>query len=203
MSEQTTEQASVTESYLAELEEAEARAAGLLDGPEGEGLDQRAGALIRHLRTILKQNRKAVDRIRDEARTEARAELVRERQTEAAFRRLSVPPSARALFEDVDKTDERAMARRADELREAGLSWPDMPQPPAPPSPDPSLVQQAMQAAAAGGVTPGSAGDLFTRMQKMADNPGDYTAEEHAAVVEEYNRAVDAAARTNTSGALG
>jgi hypothetical protein len=45
-------------------------------------------------------------------RTEARQEPIRERQTEAGFRRLAVPPSAQALFADVDPTDEQAMAAR-------------------------------------------------------------------------------------------
>lgn len=129
-----------TETYIAELEAAEAQAAGLLDGPDGEGLDQRAGAVIRQLRAATKRHRAVVDRIRHEARTEARQELIRERQTEAGFRRLAARPSARALFGDVDPADEQAMAARSDELREAGVTWPGQPQPPAPPLPDPNFL---------------------------------------------------------------
>jgi hypothetical protein len=38
------------------------------------------------MRGALKQHRKGLDRMREEARTQARAELFRERQTEAGFR---------------------------------------------------------------------------------------------------------------------
>jgi hypothetical protein len=193
-----------TESYLAELEAAEAQAAGLLDGPDGAGLDGRAGAVIRQLRAAAKRHRKEVDRIRDEARTEARQELVRERQTEASYRRLGVPPSGRALFGDLDPTDFEAMQARADELREAGVTWPGQPQPPAPPPPDPNLAaQQAMMAAAAGGGTEGAEGDLAERLRKQAANPAAYSDQERDKTVDDYNRAVQAAGRTGTSGARG
>src|SRR5438128_7055581 len=120
----------------------------------------------------MKRSRQQIETIRAEARTEARQELIRERQTEAGFRRLGVPPSARALFGDVDTTDEQAMAAPANELREAGVTWPGQPQPPAPPPPDPNLAAMiAMQAAAAGGDTPGSEGDLADRPRKQAANP--------------------------------
>jgi hypothetical protein len=187
------------------LEAAEAEAAGLWEqaGPDGKGLDPSARALIRRMRGVLKQFGRKVDTIRAEARTEARQELIRERQTEAGFRRLAVPPSARALFGDMDPADEQAMAARSDELREAGVTWPGQPQPPAPPPPDPNLVAvQAMQAAAAGGGTEGAEGDLAYRMKKMAANPAAYSDREHDRTVDDYNRAVQAAARPG-SGALG
>jgi hypothetical protein len=132
-----------TDAYLAELEAADAEAAGLL---ESGAPNESAGRLIRQMREALKRHRKEVDRIREEARTEAREELIRERQTESNFRRLGVPASARALFSDVDPTDQAAMQARANELREAGIAWPGQPQPAAPPPPDPNLLAvQAMQ----------------------------------------------------------
>jgi len=192
-----------TDSYLAEIEAADAEAAGLLDGPDGGGLDPRPAAVIKHLRAATKRHRREVDRIREEARTEARQELIRERQSEAGFRRLGVPPSARALFGDVDATDQQAMQARADELREAGVTWPNQPQPPVTP-PDPNLAaQMAMMAAAAGGTHPDDASDLQARMRDMEANPHKYSDEQHAAIVAEFNRAVASAGRTGTSGALG
>jgi hypothetical protein len=192
---------SETEAYLAELEEAEARAAGLLDSGAA---DEGAAGVIRHMRTILKKNRKAVDRIWHEARTEARLELIRERQSESNYRRLSVPESARALFSGVDPTDTVAMRARATELQEAGISWAGQPQPPAPPPPDPNAAAvAAMQAAAAGASGPAQDGDLFSRMQAMKANPDKYTDEQHSAIVKEYNRAVDSAARKGGAGARG
>jgi hypothetical protein len=190
-----------TEQYLAELEAADAEAAGLLEQTDP---DHRAGPLIRQMRATLKRHRREVDRIREEARTQARQELIRERQSEAGFRRLGVPPSARALFGDVDPTDPAAMATRADELRQAGVSWPGQPRPPGPPPPDPNLAaQQAMMAAAAGGATPGLEGDLATRLQKQAANPAAYSDAERDKTVADYNRAVQAASRHGTSGARG
>lgn len=195
---------SETETYLAELEAAEAEAAGLWEraGPDGGDLNESARALIRRMRGVLKQYGHKVETMRTELRTEARHELIRERQTEAGFRRLSVPPSARALFGDVDPTDEAAMAARSDELREAGVTWPGQPAP-EPPKVDPTLAaQRAMQMAAAGGGTPGSAGDLKARMLDMQANPGKYSDNQIAAVVDEYNAAVRAAEKPS-SGALG
>jgi hypothetical protein len=167
---------SATETYLAELETAEAEAAGLFEeaGPDGEGLNQRATAVIKTLRAALKRRAIEIDTIRAEARSEARAELVRERQTEANYRRLSVPESARALFSDVDPTDREAMQARAEELREAGISWNGQPQPAPPPPPDPNVAAVgAMQTAAAsagGGPEP-----LERRLQRMADNPAAFS----------------------------
>src|SRR6266508_2635907 len=43
-----------------------------------------------------------------------------------------------ALRAALKPTDEQAMAARANELREAGIAWPDQPQPPAPRPPDPT-----------------------------------------------------------------
>ena len=192
-----------TDAYLAELEAADAEAAGLLDGPDGGGLDPRPAAVIKHLRAATKRHRKEIDRIRAEAITVARGELIAERQRESAFRRLAVPQSARALFGDLDPTDQQAMAARADELRQAGVTWPGQPQPPGPPPPDPNLAAQvAMMAAAAGGTHPDDAGDLGARMKAMEANPGKYSDEQHDAVVAEFNRAAQAAARPG-SGARG
>jgi hypothetical protein len=197
---------SVTEQYIAEIEAAELEAAGLFQdaGPDGAGLDPRATATIKRMRGALKRHRGVVDSIRAEAIAVARAELVRERQTETSFRRLGVPPGARALFSDLDPTDRVAMDARADELRQAGVSWPDQPRPPGPPAPDPNLVaQRAMQAAAAGAVTPESAGDLATRLRRQAANPAAYSDSQRDRAVDDFNAAVNAAARTGTSGALG
>lgn len=193
-----------TDSYIAELEEAEARAAGLLEEAGPDSLDPRAGHVIKAMRAALNRHRREVDRIRDEARTEARQELIRERQSESNYRRLGVPPSARALFSDLDPTDQQAMQARVDELRQAGIAWPGQPGPPPPPPPDPNLQAiAAMQAAAAGGVTMGSAGDLTTRMADMAAHPDKYTDAQRDAIVDEYNRAVDSAAARMGAGALG
>jgi hypothetical protein len=192
-----------TETYLAEIETAEAEAAGLLADVGADGLDQRARATIKHLRMALKRHRDAVDVIRQEAATSARQELIRERQAEANFRRLGVPPSARGLFGDLDPTDSQAMQARATELRAAGVSWPGMPQPAGPPPPDPALVaQQAMQRASSGAVTLSSAGDLKARMLDMKANPGRYSDEQIQSAVNEYNQAVTRAAMPS-SGALG
>ena len=193
-----------TEAYLAELEEAEARAAGLLDGagPDATAPDPRASAVISTMRRVLKKHKKAIDQIREEARTEAREELVRERKTEAGFRRLGVPDGpARALFAEVDPTDDAAMAARAAELRGLGLSWDGQPQAPAAPQPDPDVgAVQAMQLAAAGGN--GTAPPFDQQMRAMAANPDNFTDEQRDRAVKDYNRAVSAAGR-NGAGALG
>jgi hypothetical protein len=60
-----------------------------------------------------------------------------------------------------------------------------------------------MQAAAAGSDTPGSADDLADRLRKQAANPGAYTGEPREQTINDYHRAVQAAARSGTSGALG
>jgi hypothetical protein len=189
------------DSYLLELEQAEAEADALLAEVDPEGVDRKM-AVTRQLRGVVKRQRERLQKAVAEAKEQARQELVAERQRESAFRRLSVPPSARPLFEGVDFTDSEAMAARADELRSTGLSWEGMPQPPAPPPPDPNMVAvQQMQMAAAGGVTSESAGDLKTRMLAMKADPGRYTDEQIAGVVQDYNRAVMAAERPG-SGAL-
>jgi hypothetical protein len=104
----------------------------------------------------------------------------------------------------VDPTDEAAMAARSDELREAGVTWPGQVQPPAPPPPDPNLAATiAMQAAAAGGGTPGAEGDLVERLRKQGANPGAFTDEQRDKTVDDYNRAVAAAARKGGAGVLG
>jgi hypothetical protein len=193
---------SETETYLAELEAVEAEADAYLQETDPEGKDHSL-ALTRNLRKTVKRHRKEIDRIRAEALAEARQELIRERQTEANFRHLVVPPSARALFSDLDPTDREAMAARADELRQAGVTWPDQPQPPAPPGPDPNaLAVLAMQMAAAGGITPESAGDLKARMLDMKAHPEKYSDAQIQAAVDDYNQAVQAASRSG-SGALG
>ncbi len=61
----------------------------------------------------------------------------------------------------------------------------------------------AMQAAAAGAQTPGSEGDLADRLRKQAANPGAYSDQERDRTVDDYNRAVAAAARKGGAGALG
>jgi hypothetical protein len=101
---------SETESYLAELEAAEAEADSFLQAVDPE--KDRGLALTRRLRETVKRHRREIDHIREEARAEARQELIRERQSESNFRRLGVPPGARALFSDVDPTDEAASAGR-------------------------------------------------------------------------------------------
>ncbi len=194
---------SAYEQVIAEYDALEQEADAFLQEADPEGKD-RGLALTRTLRKAMKRSRQQIEAIRSEARTEARLELIRERQTEAGFRRLAVPPSARALFSDVDPTDQAAMQARADELREAGVTWPGQPQPPVPPPPDPNLAAMiAMQAAAAGGETPGSEGDLADRLRKQAANPGAYSDRERDRTVDDYNRAVDAAARKGGAGALG
>lgn len=199
---------SATEQYLAELEAAEAQATGVLDDAEaqgGEGLNGRAGAALRRTRKILNQHKAAIERVRSEVAAEVREQMIAERKAEAGYRRLGVPEGpARALFTGIDSTDEQAMQARAAELRSLGISWDGQPQASAPPAPDPNLAAQvAMMAAAAGGATVGSAGDLKRRMLDMEANPGNYSQEAIDAVVWEFNRAVDSAARTGTSGALG
>jgi hypothetical protein len=184
-----------TENYLAELEAVEAEADAYLGEADPEGQD-RGLAVTRQLRATVKRYRRNLEQMRAEAMAEARQALITERQAESSFRRLGVPASGRALFSDVDPTDFEAMAARADELREAGISWPGMPQAPAPPPPDPRQVElERMQMAGAGGTSMESAGDLATRLKKMGDDPGAYTDAQRAAAVQDFNRAVDAAAR--------
>jgi hypothetical protein len=193
-----------TDRYLAELETAEAEAAGLLEraGPDGEGLNG-AGPVIRQLRAAVKRHSKEVERIRAEARAEARAELITERKREASFRRLGVPDGpARALFAEVDPADDTAMAARAAELRGLGITWNGQPPAaPAAPQPDPNVdTVAAMQLAAAGGN--GTAAPFDHQMRAMAANPDNFTDEQRDRAVKDYNRAVNAAAR-NGAGALG
>ncbi len=195
-----------TDVYLAELEAAEARAAGVLDDAEArdgdgpDGLNARAGAALRHTRKILKQHKAAVQRVRDEVR----AELAAERKVEAAWRNAGIPEAARTLFAGLDPTDSKALQARTAELAGAGITWNGQPQPAPPPPPDPNLAaQQQMQAAAAGAVTMESAGDLADRLRRQAANPAAYSDEQRSRTVDDYNRAVQAAARQGTSGARG
>jgi hypothetical protein len=192
-----------TEAYLAEMEEAEARAAGLLEeaGPDGEGLNGRASPVISTMRRVLKKHKKEIDRIREEARTEAREELIRERKTEAAYRRLGVPDGpARALFNEIDPTDDAAMAARAAELRGLGISWAGQPAPPAAPAQPDVAAVQAMQMAAAGA---GSPEPWDARMRRMAADPGAFSDKERNDVVQEFNKAVRSADQPHSSGAIG
>jgi molybdenum-dependent DNA-binding transcriptional regulator ModE len=183
---------------LSEYDALEQQAAELLEGDEAEA-DPRL-ALTRNLRRALKRHRAEVERVRDEVRHE----LKEERRTEARWRDLGIPETARALFSGLDPFDGKAIQARTAELQANGVTWNGAPQPPAPPPPDPNLaVQQAMQQAAHGGGTPGAEGDLKRRMQAMEADPGKYSDEQRDAIVREYNQAVDAAGRTRTSGALG
>jgi hypothetical protein len=188
------------ERFLAELEEAEMRTAGVLDGPDGTP-DPRDG-LIRNLRRVVKGNREKLDRIREEVRAEVRHEMKVERRTEAAWRNAGVPEAARSLFSGLDPTDQAAMQARADELRQAGISWAGQPQPPAPPPSDPNAAAvAAMQAAAAGANPPEP--PFEQRMRDMHANPKRYTDEQRDRAVQDYNRAVTAAARQGGAGARG
>jgi hypothetical protein len=191
-----------TDDYLAQLDQVEAEADAFLDEVDPEGKDHSL-ALTRNLRRTVKRHRQEIARIREEALTEARQALIAEKQTESSYRRLGVPPSGRALFSDLDPTDFEAMQARADELRQAGISWPGQPTPPGPPPPDPrALAVQQMQAASAGGITSESAGDLKTRMLAMKADPSRYTDEQIQGAVNDYNSAVTRAAMPS-SGVLG
>jgi hypothetical protein len=203
MSEQTSQNAPVseTEVYLAELEAVEAEADAFLAEADPQGQD-RGLALTRQMRKTLKRYSKQIDRIRQEAMASARQELIRERQTEAGFRRLNVPQSARALFGDVDPTDLEAMQQRADELRQAGLSWPGQPQPAPPPPPDPTVAAvQQMQMAQAGGM--GGPEPWDSKLRRVAADPGAFSDQERDDVVDQYNQAVTRAGMPHSSGALG
>ncbi len=190
-----------TESYLAELETVEQEANAFLNEADPEGQD-RGLALTRQLRATVKPYRRQIDTIRAEARAEARQELITERQAESSFRRLGVPPSGRALFADLDPTDFEAMQQRANELREAGISWPGQPEPAGPPPPDPRQVAiEQMQQASAGGLP--LQGDLASRMRDMEANPHKYSDAQHVAIVEEYNQAVTRAGMHSSAGARG
>jgi hypothetical protein len=193
-----------TDRYLAELETAEAEAAGLLDGagPDGEGLNPRASAALRHTRKILNQHKKAIERVRQETAAEVREQMIAERKTEAGFRRLGVPESARVLFSGVDASDEAAMQARAVELQKGGISWDGQPLAPTPPQPDPNVdTVAAMQLAAAGGN--GTVPPWDVEIKDMAAHPERYSDEQRDQTVKAYDRAVDAAARKPGAGALG
>jgi hypothetical protein len=184
-----------TESYLAELAAAEAAADAPHAEHDPEGTDRRY-AVTRQLRGVAKRQRERLEKAVAEAREQARQELIAERQTEAAFRTAGVPQGpARALFDGVNVADRAAMDARVEELRSQGVRWEGMPEPAGPPPPDPMQVAvQQMQAAGAGGM-PAEGLDLATRMRKMAANPDAYTDKQHAAIVQEYNRAVRTAER--------
>jgi hypothetical protein len=189
---------STYDQVIASYDALEQQAAELLDNDDAEA-DPKL-ALTRNLRRALQRHRAEVERVRDEVRHE----LKEERRTEARWRDLGIPETARALFSGLDPFDGKAMQSRITELSEAGVTWNGAPEPPAPKPVDPNLaVQQAMQQAAHGGGTPGAEGDLKRRMLDMEANPGKYTDEQHDAIVAEFNRAVDAAGRTRTSGARG
>lgn len=163
----------------------------------GDNPGHRAGALIRQLRESAKRAEKR-------GYQKALDDQAEGRRLESAWRKAEIPLRLRPLFDGVDPGDEKAIQAKIAELRADGVVWGSAVPPPPPPQVDPNLLaQQAMMAAAAGGGTPGSEGDLAYRMQKMEANPGAYSDEQHAAVVAEYNRAVQAAAPTGTSGALG
>jgi hypothetical protein len=187
------------ERVLGEYDALEAQAAELLDNAEADA-DPRL-ALTRNLRRAAKRHRAELERAVAEVREQVRAELVAERKLESAFRRLGVPDGpARALFEGVDTDDQTAMQARADELRGMGITWNGPPPPP--PPPDPILAQTAAMQAAAGGGSIDN-GDLFTRMKDMEANPEKYSDQQVQGAVQEFNRRVDAAARTNGAGVLG
>jgi hypothetical protein len=187
----------------AEYDALESEAAELLGHPAAEtDLNASASALIRRMRKLLKQHGDQVERARTEGHKQAFAELAQQRQTEAAFRRLSVPETARALFAGVDVADQQAMAQRAEELRLAGVTWSGQPVPPPPPPPDPNLASmQAMVQAEAGGSVTGN-GDLQARLERMAAEPEKYSDEQVRAVIGELNGQVRAST-TPGSGALG
>jgi hypothetical protein len=187
-------------------DELEEEAAGLLAAPNAErDLDARATVLIRRMRRVLKEHGQAIERTRAETREQVLGELRQARETEAAYRRLNVPETARALFAGVDVTDAEAMAKRAEELRAAGVTWSGQPAPP-PPPPDPGrflAAQMAMQAAEAGAGAPIEDSSLERRMLKMAQSPESYSDAQREAVVEEFNKAVRGASMHHTSGSLG
>ncbi len=163
----------------------------------GDNPDHRAGALIKQLRNSAKRAYKR-------GREEALQEQNEARRLESAWRRAEIPLRLRPLFDGVDPGDAKAIEAKAAELRADGVVWGSAVPPPPPPRVDERLAaQQMMQQASAGGATPGSAGDLKRRMLDMEANPSKYSQEAIDAVVKEYNNAVDAAARTRTSGALG
>jgi len=155
----------------------------------GDNPDHRAGALIRQLRAGAKRAYKR-------GREEAIAEQNEARRLESAWRKAEIPLRLRPLFDDVDPGDAKAIEAKVAELRADGVVWGDAVPPPPPPRVDERLVaQQAMMLAAAGGETPGLAGDLANRMRDMAANPGKYTQQQIDAIGQEYNAAVNAAAR--------
>jgi hypothetical protein len=188
-----------------EYDDLEAEAEAFL----GENPDHSAAALIKNLR---KWGKTAEKRGREAAQAEYAAQQARDR----AF--AKIPEAVRPLFNGIDPTDAKAIQAQVNALKALGLKLdadsegePAAPAPqqqsPAPPaavSTDPTQAAvAAMQAAAAGGTSTEPQGDLATRMQAMAANPGAFTQEQIDAVGEEYNAAVNAAARQGTSGALG
>lgn len=173
----------------------------------GENPDHSAAALIKNLR---KWGKTAEKRGREAAQAEFTVQQAREK----AF--AKIPAAVRPLFNGIDPTDSKAITDQLDALKALGLkveadapegqqqSTQQQAQQVPQVTVDPNLVaQQAMQQAASGGTTPGQDGDLATRMQAMAVNPGKYTDEQIDAVTREYNEAVNTAARQGTSGALG
>jgi hypothetical protein len=179
----------------------EAEADELL-GQVGDDTDTRSLALVRRFRTLARQHGKAIESALAAGRKQAIAELAQQRQTEAAFRRLNVPETARTLFAGVDPTDQAAMATRAEELRQAGVTWPGQPAPEPPPDPHRFLAEQAaMQQAEAGGSAPDQS--LEHRMERMAQHPESFSDQQISGAIDELNAQVRAAAAGPSSGALG
>ena len=171
----------------------------------GQNPDHSAAALIKNLR---KWGKQAEKRGREQAKAEFDAQQARDR----AFSKIPTP--LRRLFDGIDPTDSKAIQEQVDALKALGLKLdadepgqqqaPAQQQPPQATSTDPvQAAVAAMQQTAAGGATPGLAGDLATRMQAMAANPEKYTQQQIDAIGLEYNQAVQQASRQDTSGALG
>jgi hypothetical protein len=163
----------------------------------GDNPDHRAGALIRQLRESAKRAEKR-------GYQKALDDQAEGRRLESAWRKAEIPLRLRPLFDGVDPGDAKAIEAKVAELRADGVVWGSAVPPPPPPQVDERLAAQlAMQAAAAGGETPGLAGDLANRMRDMEANPHKYSDEQREATVREYNQAVTAAGRHGTSGARG
>lgn len=177
----------------------------------GQNPDDERADLVRKLN---KSHRRVEDRITkavEKAVAEAKAQWDQGHTRGQVFERLGIPKRLYRDFEGIDPTDEKAVQERIGELRADGITWAapqsqqqaNGQQQQQTPQDASQVALQQMQQAAAGGTTPGSSGDLATRMLDMNANPGKYTDDQRSAIIAEYNTEVVGASRQGTSGALG